>query len=358
MRWFYFILQNRYIYQYRDHLGNARVSFAKNSEGALEITDTNNYYPFGLNHIEGMLSTSNFGGYYSYKYNGKELQETGMYDYGARFYMPDMGRWGVADPLAEKMTRYSLYNYAFNNPIRFIDPDGRQAEDKIKIFNNGNIERTKDDNTYDTITNEDESKSIQIARTNVTEKNPTGDSQIGVEKTLAFETPGHDEIAGGTSYTYLQINDDTAAKQFFEFAGANTNVEFARDRFSFSDGFSSNIVGTNHSQNESVSSYFVVSHLNLGGNSFHIVDQVNSIDYDHSHPLNANIAPSGFSTGRFNGNKPTFYRIAGDGGDVRMAAQGGVFKSLHVYSSWKYPSSGKGYIKYDNTNATYVGQNK
>ena len=114
-----------YIYQYRDHLGNARVSFAKNSEGVLEVTDTNNYYPFGLNHIEGMLSSSNFGSYYSYKYNGKELQESGMYDYGARFYMPDIGRWGVVDPLAEKMRRHSPYNYAFNNPIRFIDPDGR-----------------------------------------------------------------------------------------------------------------------------------------------------------------------------------------------------------------------------------------
>ncbi|WP_353145903.1 hypothetical protein [Chryseobacterium sp.] len=48
---FYSFLENRYIYQYRDHLGNARVSYAKNSAGVLEITDTNNYYPFGLNHI-------------------------------------------------------------------------------------------------------------------------------------------------------------------------------------------------------------------------------------------------------------------------------------------------------------------
>ena len=121
---FYSFIENRYIYQYKDHLGNVRVSFARNSTGAPEITGTNNYYPFGLNHIGG--GKSPFSNYHSYKFGGKELQETGMYDFGARMYMPDLGRWGVIDPMAEAMRRYSPYNYAFNNPISFIDPDGRK----------------------------------------------------------------------------------------------------------------------------------------------------------------------------------------------------------------------------------------
>ncbi|KPE49786.1 RHS repeat-associated core domain-containing protein [Chryseobacterium indologenes] len=100
------------------------MSYAKSSAGFPEITDVNNYYPFGLNHIDGQISKGKLGSYLSYKYNGKELQETGMYDYGARMYMPDLGRWGVLDRASEHVPEFSPYTFTFNDPIGFVDNDG------------------------------------------------------------------------------------------------------------------------------------------------------------------------------------------------------------------------------------------
>jgi len=93
------------------------------------VIQADDYYPFGLafNSYQRENSTPNL-----YQYNGKELQDElnlGWYDYLARQYDPVLGRFLSIDPAASAMRRYSPYTYAFDNPLRFTDPDGMVPEE-------------------------------------------------------------------------------------------------------------------------------------------------------------------------------------------------------------------------------------
>lgn len=125
-----YFLGFNYVYQYKDHLGNIRLSYSDNDgngdiDTATEIIEENNYYPFGLKH-KGYNNVIN-GTDHKYGFGGKEEQDElglGWMDVTARNYDPAIGRWMNLDPLAEKMRRHSPYNFGFNNPIYFQDYDG------------------------------------------------------------------------------------------------------------------------------------------------------------------------------------------------------------------------------------------
>ncbi|WP_306303729.1 RHS repeat-associated core domain-containing protein [Prevotella dentasini] len=76
-------------------------------------------------------------GYQPYKSDGKEfdpMHGLNTYDYGARQYNPILPRWDRIDPLAEKYYNVSPYTYCANNPVRFVDLDGKELYMTLKVI--------------------------------------------------------------------------------------------------------------------------------------------------------------------------------------------------------------------------------
>ncbi|MBI4208291.1 MAG: RHS repeat-associated core domain-containing protein [Deltaproteobacteria bacterium] len=118
------------IYFHSDHLGSTAV--VSDSSGAVQQIEC--YTPFGES-VSGSRSTSHAS---SFTYTNQEFdRESTLYDYGARYYDPVVARFQSSDPAMED--RYTIdpqqqnpYSYVRNNPLRYIDPDGRVLKEVAK----------------------------------------------------------------------------------------------------------------------------------------------------------------------------------------------------------------------------------
>ncbi len=150
------VIKSGYVYLYVSNESDEMVYFdnfmLSHELGALR--EETHYYPFGLT-MAGISSRAVGKLDNKLQYNGKELQHkefsdsAGLewYDYGARMYDPQVGRWNNIDVMAEAARDYSTYTYVYNSPITHNDPTGMIGEPFASTFINpdGDILEHRDD---------------------------------------------------------------------------------------------------------------------------------------------------------------------------------------------------------------------
>jgi RHS repeat-associated protein len=123
-------------YELTDHLGNVTVTFLDRKYGNLpDTTSLSDYYPFGF----PMPDRGENLAMYRFGFNGQESDnevygDKESYAFEFRNYDARLGRWWGIDPLWQKYPSLSPYAYCANNPIIYIDPNGRE---KIPALNPG-----------------------------------------------------------------------------------------------------------------------------------------------------------------------------------------------------------------------------
>lgn len=218
-------------YFHPDHLGSSTV-----------ITDGMGYayqiflnLPFG----ETMAEQRRSGTFNNiFKFNGKELDtETGLYYYGARYYNPRISNWLSVDPIAlwqpvQENEHYilgqhnggyfnpknmSVYGYTYQNPIRYVDPNGKQSDTVDKIL--GGFEKMVNAlwSTHDF------SGDKPRERSNYERQQEFASGTVQVSRALATKEAGHIflDIAGVVDPTPIS---DTANAIWYVFEGDYTNA--------------------------------------------------------------------------------------------------------------------------------------
>ncbi|MHC8388074.1 RHS repeat-associated core domain-containing protein [Pseudomonas sp. MDT2-39-1] len=117
------IEQDQLRYSLDDELGSCLIELDQNAR----MISHEGYYPFGGSAWLTAASLLEVG-YKTIRYSGKEMDECGLYYYGARYYAPWLQRWVSADPAGE-VDGLNLYAFVTNNPMRYLDNGGTHKEE-------------------------------------------------------------------------------------------------------------------------------------------------------------------------------------------------------------------------------------
>ncbi len=114
----------------RYQLGNLLGSAVLELDESAAIITYEEYYPYGSTSLQSGRSQAEVS-LKRYRYTAKERDsESAFYYHGARCYAPWLGRWTSCEPSGPE-TGTDLYVYVSNNPVRLVDPSGRDGWDRV-----------------------------------------------------------------------------------------------------------------------------------------------------------------------------------------------------------------------------------